>query len=111
MITEQEEREMLVLGMKYRQPIINRLDNQTRKGITKYGNTIEKSGHLRDGLQRLEYLAEELTDGLVYIEDTKAYMMELEDDIKTLLHLIRITPDYDQAEIDTINSIMVRYQP
>lgn len=111
MITEHEEKEIRVLTMRYRQPIINRLDNQTRKGIEKYGNTIDRAGHLRNGTDRLEYLAEELTDGLVYIEDMKAYVVQLEDDIKTLLQLIRITPDYDHAEIDAINSIRIKYEP
>lgn len=57
--------------LSYRQPIIDRLDRQTEKGIRKYGGTIDKSGHLKTVTDGLEYLAEELTDALVYIEFAK----------------------------------------
>lgn len=56
--------------LPYRKNIINRLDRQTRKGIKKYGQLINENKELTD-LQMLEYLAEELTDGLVYLEDIK----------------------------------------
>lgn len=73
-----------VKNMEYRQPIIDRLDRQTQKGIAKYGDTIDKSGHLRSSEGRLEYLAEELTDGLVYIEHTKRLMQQMEQDMKRI---------------------------
>lgn len=51
---------------RYRQRIIERLDKQRKKGVKKYGGTLEtnKAGML----ERLEHLAQELTDGLEYIE-------------------------------------------
>lgn len=54
----------------YRQPIIDRLDNQTNKGIDKY-NTLLHENPLPMP-ERLEHLAEELTDGLQYIEHIKS---------------------------------------
>lgn len=63
--------------MAYRPAIIERLDRQTEKGIQKYGGTIDKSGHLQSASECLEYLAEELTDGLVYIEHTKTKIRAL----------------------------------
>lgn len=56
--------------LDYRQNIIDRLDRQTEKGIKKYGQLLSENKKLTD-LDMLEYLAEELTDGLVYIEDLK----------------------------------------
>lgn len=89
MITQEDEKEMKVKTMEYRQPIIDRLDKQTAKGIDKYGNTIDRSGHLRSGLQRLEYLAEELTDALVYGEDLKEHIQQAEEDRRFLFELVR----------------------
>lgn len=70
--------------LSYRQTIIDRLDKQTDKGIKKYGDTIDKSGHLKSSSESLEYLAEELTDGLVYIEHTKQMMRQKEQDMKRI---------------------------
>ncbi|MGW9128080.1 hypothetical protein ACWGPW_24215 [Paenibacillus chitinolyticus] len=78
MITQDEELDMMIKGMAYRQPIIDRLDQQTNKGINKYGHTIDKSGHLKNAAERLEYLAEELTDALVYIEHIKVHGTQIE---------------------------------
>lgn len=53
----------------YRQAIVARIDAQTTKGIEKYGQTLE---HNPAGVEeRLEHLAQELTDGLAYIEWVK----------------------------------------
>lgn len=68
----------LVMNMAYRKQIIARIDSQTRKGIRKYGNTIDRSGHIQSASEGLEYLAEELTDGLVYIEHSKRLIAETE---------------------------------
>lgn len=67
--------------LSYRQTIIDRLDKQTEKGIKKYGGTIDKSGHLKSASESLEYLAEELTDGLVYIEHTKKLVYQTEQEL------------------------------
>lgn len=56
-----------VRGLEYRQGIINRLDRQTEKGIEKYGTVLSDYDKMK-AIDRLEHLAEELTDGLVYIE-------------------------------------------
>ncbi|UED72139.1 hypothetical protein [Brevibacillus sp. HD3.3A] len=88
MITQTEEEALItqakVNAMAYRQPIIDRLDRQTEKGIRKYGDTIDKAGHLKNGTERLEYLAEELIDALVYIEDIKANGAGMEQLIQEL---------------------------
>lgn len=51
---------------KYRQAIIRRLDQQTKKGLAKYGRLLDDNK--LDVVTRLSYLAEELIDGLQYIE-------------------------------------------
>lgn len=66
--------------LSYRSAIVKRLDRQTEKGISKYGGTIDKSGHLKSVNESLDYLAEELTDGLVYIEHAKTLVRKLEFD-------------------------------
>jgi hypothetical protein len=73
-----------VKSMAYRQPIIDRLDRQTAKGIAKYGGPIDKSGHLTSAEEALEYLAEELTDGLVYVEHVKALVRQMEEENQRL---------------------------
>jgi len=45
--------------MEYRQSTIDRMDKQTAKGIENYGSTINQSGPLKGGIERLDYLAEE----------------------------------------------------
>lgn len=70
--------------MAYRQSIINRLDRQTQKGIKKYCDTLDKSGHLKSPVETLEYLAEELTDGLQYFEHAKALVSRLEEENRRL---------------------------
>ena len=44
---------------------------QTEKGIKTYGQTLEQNTNL-SMIERLEYLEEELIDGLMYIEHIKA---------------------------------------
>jgi phosphoribosyl-ATP pyrophosphohydrolase len=55
---------------RYLDNIITRFNRQTEKGINKYGQTLEDNPRT-DPLIALEYLAEELTDGLMYIEEAK----------------------------------------
>ena len=55
---------------RYLDNIIERFDRQTEKGIKKYGQTLEDNPRT-DPLVALEYLAEELTDGLMYLEELK----------------------------------------
>jgi guanylate kinase len=54
------------LQPKYLDRIIDRFHRQERKGLDKYGQILEKNNdHI---LSRLEHLAQELSDGLYYIE-------------------------------------------
>ncbi|MGF9909555.1 hypothetical protein [Brevibacillus porteri] len=82
MITREDEIDILALakGMGYRQPIIERIDRQTGKGIRKYGHTIDKSGHLKTSEERCEYALEEATDLIVYLEDLKAHTKRMEEE-------------------------------
>lgn len=45
-------------------------DKQTKKGIDTYGQTLEENTAMSI-IERLEYLEEELVDGLMYIEHIK----------------------------------------
>ena len=47
-------------------------ERQRAKGISKYGDGLEKNP--MDIIERLEYLEEELIDGLFYIEHIKEYL-------------------------------------
>jgi hypothetical protein len=66
-----------VTDLTYRQTIIDRLDRQTQKGLKKYDAVLS---HYTDMPieKRLEHLAEELTDALVYIEHLKAWVKDNE---------------------------------
>jgi len=55
---------------RYLERIIARFKHQTEKGISKYGQILEDNPRT-DPLVALEYLAEELTDGLMYLEELK----------------------------------------
>jgi hypothetical protein len=84
-----------VKSMGYRQTIIDRLDRQTAKGIAKYGGPIDKSGHLTNAEEALEYLAEELTDGLVYVEHVKALVLQQAEENQRLREELELS----QAEM------------
>jgi rubredoxin len=60
------------MDLAYRKKIIERLDRQTQKGIDKYGETLDKNSLTFE--DRWEYLAEELTDVLVYTEHFITYL-------------------------------------
>lgn len=62
------------LDTRYLDRILNRFHQQKWKGIHKYGQVLEQNhGGI---LYRLEHLAEELTDGLMYVEWIKDFMKE-----------------------------------
>lgn len=52
---------------RYLDRIVARFKRQEQKGISKYGQILEDNP--RGALEALEYLAEELTDGLMYVEE------------------------------------------
>ena len=52
---------------RYLDRIVARFKRQEAKGISKYGQILEDNP--RGVLEALEYLAEELTDGLMYVEE------------------------------------------
>jgi len=54
----------------YLDRIIDRFNHQTQKGIKKYGQILEDNPRT-DPLIALEFMAEELTDGLMYLEELK----------------------------------------
>lgn len=53
-------------------------EKQRAKGMKTYGQGIEDNPMTIE--ERLEYLEEELIDGLMYIEHIKAWLMELDGD-------------------------------
>jgi NTP pyrophosphatase (non-canonical NTP hydrolase) len=53
---------------RYLERILNRFNQQREKGISKYGQILEENP--RDVILALEALAEELTDALMYVEET-----------------------------------------
>lgn len=55
---------------EYKDAIVKRLDEQTAKGIAKYGNPLSHYKGMLPNV-RLEHLAQELTDALVYVEHLK----------------------------------------
>lgn len=52
---------------RYLDRILARFKRQKAKGIAKYGQPLEDNP--RGVIEALEYLAEELTDGLMYVEE------------------------------------------
>lgn len=61
--------------MSYWDNITKMYEKQRKKGIDTYGQTLEDNHSLTD-IERLEYLEEELIDGLMYIEHIKAMIKE-----------------------------------
>lgn len=95
-----------VKSMCYRQSIIDRLDAQTRKGINKYGHTIDKSGHLKSLEQRIEYALEEATDLIVYLEDLKVAVKSIESENKELYEAVREIDVHIRSTDDSIPHIV-----
>lgn len=60
--------------MSYSENIIARFERQKQKGIKKYGQILEDNP--RGPIEALEFLAEELTDGLNYLEELKSKLEE-----------------------------------
>jgi len=62
--------------MDYWDNICKMQQKQTDKGISKYGQVLEENTSM-DIKTRLEYLQEELIDGLMYIEHIKTLIGEI----------------------------------
>jgi NTP pyrophosphatase (non-canonical NTP hydrolase) len=58
------------MPVSYKRNIINLLDRQRQKGMTKYGQTLEDNTTLTTS-QRIEHAQEELVDALQYLEHLK----------------------------------------
>jgi len=67
-----KDKESPVEAMKYRDNIIKLLDNQTHKGLMKYGLTLDESR--LTVVDTLTYLEEELIDAIVYIQHVKEWL-------------------------------------
>jgi len=84
--------------MPYRASIMNRVDRQSEKGLQKYGGFLTDNKWTTQ--QRLEHLAEELTDGLVYIEDIRADMQNLTGQMIDLMGDLTILALECQEDMD-----------
>lgn len=62
------------MAKKYWNNVCEMQKKQTEKGLATYGQTLEENTEL-DIIQRLEYLEEELIDGLMYIEHIKRLIL------------------------------------
>lgn len=68
----------------YRDAVIARLDKQINKGKNKYGMTLEDNTELTM-VERQDHLAEELIDGLQYIEHLKTLELQRKPIMEDLL--------------------------
>lgn len=102
--------------LTYRQTIIDRLDRQTIKGIEKYGATLDQNPKGLTLDEQLEYLSEELTDGLVYIERLRHTLRDLkviekgEKKVKYIVTL-KITVDAETSTEALLKAMDERNHP
>ena len=68
-------------------------ERQTKKGISKYGQRLEDNESLSP-IERLEYLEEELIDGLMYIEHIKAVLRVHELGVSVPVEDLKKTRDF-----------------
>jgi len=90
---------------RYLDRLIARFKAQEKKGIDKYGQILEHNP--APMLERLEHLAQELTDGLMYIEWIKERVIFTKD---TPLIEVYKAIDYilDSAEVEIDGTSLVR---
>jgi hypothetical protein len=92
----------------YLDRIIARFKAQEKKGIKKYGQILENNN--APMLERLEHLAQELTDGLMYVEWIKERATFTKDTpIIEIYEAITYILDSAQVEID--GTSLVRRNP
>lgn len=83
----------------YEKNIIDRLHRQNKKGLEKYGMTLAQNKELSMN-ERIEHLAEELTDGLQYIEHMKSHREATQLAlIESLTELTIIAGKYDDEDL------------
>lgn len=93
---------------RYLDRIIDRFKSQRKKGIDKYGQVLENNH--APLFERLEHLAQELTDGLMYIEWIKERATFTKDTpIAEIYEAIAYILDSAQVEID--GTSLVRRNP
>lgn len=71
---------------RYRDSINNRIDRQIGKGVDKYGQILEQNP--RGAVEAIEYGLEEITDLMMYLEETKEKVKRTNDFIKIFDRLI-----------------------
>ena len=93
---------------RYLDRIIARFKSQRKKGIDKYGQVLENNH--APMLERIEHLAQELTDGLMYIEWMKERATFTKDtpiiDVYEAIAYI-----LDSAQVETDGTSFVRRNP
>ncbi|AZS49248.1 hypothetical protein BpsS140_00055 [Bacillus phage vB_BpsS-140] len=82
-VRKREHKSATATEPNYKQGIIKRLDGQIEKGVAKYNKVLENNTEL-SSVERIEHLAEELTDGLMYIEHLKKYRTDMYGELISL---------------------------
>ena len=89
---------------RYLDRILARFKRQEQKGISKYGQILEDNP--RGVLEALEYLAEELTDGLMYVEE--AIEKAGQTDYRTLLTETELRASRAEAEVEHLIKLCLK---
>jgi len=91
---------------RYLDRIVARFKRQEAKGISKYGQILEDNP--RGLLEALEYLAEELTDGLMYVEE--AIEKAGQADYRTLLTETEVRVGRAERQLIKLQEEVEKYQ-
>ena len=95
----------------YKELIMERIDKQINKGLNKYGMTLEDNTDLTFE-QRVDHIAEELIDGLQYLEHLKVCnaqnVRNKQDIVDAVGSLIFLSTSIQDEEIRTRIVIEIR---
>lgn len=91
---------------RYLDRIVARFKRQEAKGISKYGQILEDNP--RGVLEALEYLAEELTDGLMYVEE--AIEKAGQADCRTLLKETEVRAGRAEKQLIKLQEEVEKYR-
>jgi hypothetical protein len=91
---------------RYLDRIVARFKRQEAKGISKYGQILEDNP--RGLLEALEYLAEELTDGLMYVEE--AIEKAGQADCRTLLKETEVRAGRAEKQLIKLQEEVEKYR-